>query len=50
MEIFWVIAILVMVIFFSSYWENLITLPEYLIWKRKMKDIHNLAKRVLEKA
>ena len=41
MEAFWVIAVLLTVVFISIYWENLITLPEYLIWKRKMKDTHN---------
>ena len=41
MEAFWVIAVLLTVIFISIYWENLITLPEYLMWKHKMKDTHN---------
>ena len=41
MESFWVIAVLLTVIFISIYWENLITLPEYLMWKHKMKDTHN---------
>lgn len=41
MEAFWVIAVLLTVIFISIYWENLITIPEYLMWKHKMKDTHN---------
>ena len=41
MEAFWVIAVLLTLIFISIYWENLITLPEYLMWKHKMKDTHN---------
>ena len=41
MEAFWVIAVLLTVIFISIYWENLITIPEHLMWKHKMKDTHN---------